>query len=35
MDAKMGDKVQVPIDFSGLLGENALVKLVALMVFET
>ena len=35
IDAKIGDKVTIPVDFSGVLGENSPQKLLALMLIES
>lgn len=35
IDANLGDSVAIPIDFSGVLGENANQKLLSLMFLES
>ena len=35
IDAQLGEKVKIPLDFSGVLGENSIEKLFALMLMES
>ena len=35
LGAKIGDSVSIPVDFSGVLGDNSLTQLLALLCFES